>query len=181
MIYAVMSNELMILILNFLTNFFIFFGTVFIFIGNMIILESTVIFSVKRQNRYIFYYGISLLIGMLVILIFFDGVSINPLGYPIWNPIFFIYVISLVSCFSIIPMIYTTLKIYFSFETKQLKRKWLNHLIGALGGITILYLILISNLLDNATYRLIISLVGISIVVWAFLMYRGIGFKLKKE
>lgn len=180
MFYAVLTNNTVILILHFLTLFFIFFGIVFVFIVNMIILESTLVFSVKRQNRYIVLYGTLLFFGMLILLLLpFDLVEIHSRGYPIWHPIFFFYVVSIITGFAIIPLIYTNFKIYFRFETKALKRKWLGYLIGSLGVITIMYLLMINNLLVSASYRSIISIAGFSIVLWVSLMYYGIGSKLK--
>ena len=191
MVYWVMSDRLAILILNFLTNFFIFFGVVFLFIVNMIILESTLIYSVKRQFRFILLYGILLFMGMLILVVFgeiydnstepFLGVQIIN-GAPKWGLIFFIYVILIMSSFTIIPIIYTNFKIYFRFETKTLKRKWFCHLVGFLGLSVIFYLMSIYNLLDpieDASFRSIISIFSISVIVWGYLMYIGIGTKLK--
>lgn len=191
MVYWVMSDRLAILILNFLTNFFIFFGVVFLFIVNMIILESTLIYSVKRQFRFILLYGILLFMGMLILVVFgeiydnstepFLGVQIIN-GAPKWGLIFFIYVVLIMSGFTIIPIIYTNFKIYFRFETKALKRKWFCHLVGFLGLSVIFYLMSIYNLLDpieDASFRSIISIFSISVIVWGYLMYIGIGTKLK--
>jgi len=181
MTYFPMTNEIIIKALNFLTNFFIFFGLIFILIVNLIILESTIIFSVKRQNKIILYYGLLLFFGMLIILIFFKGVDIdNITGYPIWAPHFFICVFSIVTCFAAIPIIITTLKIYKSFETKGLKRKWLYYFVGLFGGIMVLYTIIIQNLLNDPVYRSIILIVDITIIIWAPLTYLGVGSKLKE-
>ncbi len=193
MVYAVISDRLAIVILNFLTNYFIFFGPIFLLIVNMIILESTLIYSVKRQNRYIILYGIVLFMGMLILVLLgemFDN-SLEPFlgiqiinGTPKWGLIFFICVILIMSCFTIIPLIYTYFKIYFRFESKALKRKWLCYLVGFLGLTYILYSMCIYNLLDpieDANFRSIISIFSISVIIWGYLMYYGIGIKLKKE
>ena len=183
MIYVVINNKTTVLILNFITNFLLCFGPIFIFIVNMIILESTLIFSVKRQNRYILYYGIVAFVGMLIILIFFEGVNLNK-GYPTWNLIFFIYVVFISTSFAVIPFIYTSFKIYFSFETKALKKKWLYYIIGSIGAISIGYMSFINNIyyyyFDDPAFRLILSIYGISVILWGYLMYYGIGFKLKQ-
>jgi hypothetical protein len=177
-----------ILALNFLTNFFFVFGPIFLFIVNMIILESTIIFSVKRQNIYIFVYGIILFSGMLILLLVPDtfllnepflGVDITPEGAPHWGLIFFIYVNFITTIFVVIPIIRSSLKIYFKFENKVLKKKWFFYFIGSLGSFSLWYLISIGNLLDNIDFKLIVGIYGISIVLWASLMYYGIGFKLK--
>ena len=191
MIYAVINIDYIVIILHFLSVFSVNFGLIFIVVVNMLLLESTVIFSVKRQNRYILYYGVILFIGMLILIIYpFEGVTIHSSGYMKWNPYFFIYLFSIVNCFAIIPIFYTSFKIYFKFETKELKRKWLYYLIGSLGLVIFnLYPVYILNLLthimaENESFlnilRPLISLLGISVVLWGSLMYYGIGAKLKK-
>lgn len=196
MIYAVISLDYggLIVFLHFLSMFFVCFGLIFILIVNLIILESTIIFSVKRQNTYIFLYGIILFFGMLILIIVPDpleiiGVELTPDGRPGWKPIFFIYVITIITGFAIIPVILTLFKIYFSFETKSLKKKWFYYLTGSLGLIVIVfYPILILNLLTGImpsnsfldTLRTIVSISGISVIVWVLMMYYGIGSKLKK-
>jgi len=178
MIYAIISEKTTVLILNFLTNFLLCFGPVFIFMVNMIILESTLIFSVKRQNRFILIYGIIAFIGMLIIFVFFDGVNFDR-GYPAWKPIFFWYVVIISTSFAVLPFFYTALKIYFSFETKALKKKWSYYFLGSVGAISIGYMAFVNNLLNNPAFRLILSIYGISVIIWGYLMYYGIGFKLK--
>jgi hypothetical protein len=166
----------------------------------MIIVESTIIYSVKRQNRYILFYGLILFLGMLILVIIggfhreiepdippFYGVDPSPEeGYvPQWGPIFLIYVLSIVSIFSIIPILRTSIKIYSSIKTKVLKRKWLYYLIGSLGLITVYYIMMIDNLgpllgENFRDFRLITSILGGTVIIWGYLMYYGIGFKLKQ-
>ena len=183
-----------IIFLHFLSSFFVYFGLIFILIVNLIILESTVIFSIKRQNTYIFLYSIILFFGMLILILLPDpfnilGVDITPSGRPGWKPVFFGFMISIISGFAIIPIIITSFKIYFSFESRALKKKWLYYLIGSLGLIVCnLYPIYILNLLTHIipensfldNLRSTLSILGISVIFWALLMYYGIGFKLKK-
>ncbi len=196
MIYAVISPEYkeIVIFLHFLSMFFVCFGLIFILIVNLIILESTVIFSVKRQNTYIFIYGIILFFGMLILIIVPDpleiiGVELTPTGRPGWKPIFFIYVISVITGFAIIPIVFTSFKIYYSFETKVLKKKWFYYLIGSLGLIVfVFYPVLILNLLTGIIpyyifldiIRNTVSILGISVIIWVLMMYYGIGSKLKK-
>ncbi len=192
MVYAAMTDRITILILNFLTNYFIFFGTVFLLIVNMIILESTIIYSVKRQNRYILFYGTLLFAGMLILVLLgevFDTPNVPFLGVqiinnvPKWGPIFFTYVFSIMTIFTLIPINYTNYKIYSRFETKKLKRKWFFYLFGFLGLTVILYLSLIFNLLDPNIYADVRSIISVSIssvIIWGYMMYYGIGIELKK-
>lgn len=193
MIYAPLPLEYedTIIFLNFLTNFFLFFGLIFLRVVHMIILESTIVFSIKRQNTYIAIYGIILFFGMLILIMLpgvFQGVTISADGYPKYHPFFFTYVVFVITYFAIIPIHRTSWKIYHSFETKALKKKWQFYIAGSL-GITFfnLYPILINNLLnfygdyfDNSFFNSLISILGISIFLWGFMMYYGIGSKLKK-
>ncbi|MFX1502170.1 MAG: hypothetical protein ACFFDH_14495 [Promethearchaeota archaeon] len=191
MVYAGISNSLAILILNFLTNYFFFLGPIFLLIINMIILESTLVYSVKRQTKFILLYGIVLLAGMIILVLMgvvFDK-SLKPLlgiqiinGGPKWGLIFFFYVITVVSCFTIIPVIYTNFKIYYQFESNELKRKWRYYLIGFLGLAYIFYSLCVYNILDpvkDSDFRILISLLSVSVILWGYLMYNGIGAKLK--
>jgi len=180
MVYAAMENEPVILVLNFFTNFFLCFGPIFIFIVNMLILESTIIFSVKRQNRYILYYGLLLLVGM-AIFYFLGEVSVTTEFRPKFSLIFLIFILGITVAFVVVPIVSTSLKIYFSFEMKALKRKWIFYVIGFLGSISIAYLVFINNYLDNDSFRLLVAIYSISVILWGYLMYYGIGFKLKKQ
>lgn len=194
-IYFSMADENIILILNFLTNFFVVLNAIFILTVNRIILESTIIYPVKKQNLYMLFYGIILFCGMLILILLglgldglilqpnapFFGVKITPAPdhAPWWGLIFFIYVMSFSVIFAVIPIIRTSLKIYKSFETKELKKKWRYYFIGSLGAFSIFYLIIIGNLLNDINFKNIVSIYGISVLLWVSFMYYGIGFKLK--
>lgn len=198
MIYAAIPpappqiNETIILVLHFLTNFFVIFAPIFILIVHMVILESTIIYSVKRQNSYILLYGIILFFAMLTLVLLgirFDdpsnpiiGIDLTPKEgtVPQWGLIFVICIISILSAFVIIPIIRTSLKIYTSFETKALKKKWFYYLIGSLGLIFMFYFMLIDNLYLGDVFRTITLILGVSVIVWGYLMYYGIGFKLRQ-
>lgn len=187
------TTIIIISILNFVASFFTCFGTVFILIVHRIILQSTIIFSVKQQYRYILLYGLLLFFGMFILLllgILFDipwllGIVIDDNGSPEWSPIFYTYVISILSALSIIPIFRTSFKIYHSLETKVLKRKWFFYLLGSVGLASVTYMnytdLLISLLLpEMIEFTVIYSVYGISVILWGYLMYYGIGFKLKE-
>lgn len=188
MIYAPLDPiqyESIIKILYFFSLFFIFFSPILILIVNFIILESTIIFSIKRQNRYILIYGFLIFFGMLILMLVPDpsnivGVKITESGRPKWSPVFFIYLISILTFLTVIPLFRTSLKIYASLETRTLKKKWLYYFIGSLGVFSWAYLLFITNYLANDALRLILALYGLSVIIWVLLMYYGIGFKLKQ-
>lgn len=180
-IYASLSEPSIILILNYLTNFFICFGAIFVLVVNLVILESTIVFSIKKQNRTIVLYGLVLLIGMLPFYILGEGWGVwIDNNYPRFSPLFLGFIIGFPASFAVIPIISTSLKIYKSFETKALKKKWLFYFVGSLGAFSIAYTIWINNYVFQDNFRLIVGIYAISMILWGYLMYYGIGFKLKQ-
>jgi hypothetical protein len=105
----------------------------------------------------------------------FLGVKITVGGTPHWGPIFFVCMVSIVTVLTVIPVIRTSLKIYYHLETKVLKRKWLYYLIGSLGSFSLWYMVITSNLLVNVAFTLITGVYGISVILWGALMYYGIS------
>ncbi|MFX1501562.1 MAG: hypothetical protein ACFFDH_11420 [Promethearchaeota archaeon] len=185
MIYAAITIDYIVIILHFLSDFFVFFGLIFILILHIIILKPPMLSSVKRQNSYMIFYGILLFLGMLILILPpFEGVSIHNSRYIKWKPYFFIYSYSIVTCMAIIPIFYSSFKIYFKLETEVLKRKWFYYLLGSLGLVVfVLYPYHISNLLvyimeKNMSFLNILwiveSILGLSVVLWVSLMYYGI-------
>jgi len=180
----------LILSLNFLTNFFFLFSAIFLLTVNRTLLESTIVFSIKRQNIAIALYGITLLVGMTVLVVMginFDkmnplfGVKLNEEGGPWWGIVFFIYVFCFSMTFVVIPIIRTSMKIYRSFETEYLKRKWLYYFMGCLGTFSIFYMIGIGNVVNQSAFQLGVGFYTISIILWVTLMYYGLGYKLQES
>jgi hypothetical protein len=194
-IYYLIANRNLILILNFLTNFFFMFGAIFLLTVNRTLLESTIVFSIKRQNIAIALYGITLLVGMIILVILginfdeiilrndnpFLGIKLNDEGAPWWGMIFFIYVFLFSMGSVVIPIIRTSIKILKSFETEYLKRKWLYYFVGCLGTFSIFYLINVGNVVNQESLKLAIGVYGISIILWVSLMYYGLGYKLQES
>ncbi|MFW9896601.1 MAG: hypothetical protein ACFFD7_12415 [Candidatus Thorarchaeota archaeon] len=152
----------------------------------MIILEPALFASVRRQNSYIIIYATLLFIGMLVLILPpFEGVSIHSSSYIKWNPYFFAYLYSIVFCLAIIPIFYSSFKIYFKLETKEHKRKWFYYLIGSLGLVAFVLLPFhIANLLvyimeEDLSFLNILwtveNVLALTVFLWVSLMYYGIS------
>ncbi len=195
MIYYLIADRNLILILNLLTNFFFMFSAIFLLTVNRTLLESTIVFSIKRQNIAIALYGITLLAGMATLAILgikfdkiirgndnpFLGVKVTQEGAPWWGIIFFIYTFLFSMASVVIPIVRTSVKILNSFETEYLKRKWFYYFVGCLGTFSIFYLINVGNVLDDDTFKLAVSVYGISIILWVSLMYYGLGYRLQES
>jgi hypothetical protein len=99
---------------------------------------------------------------------------------PRFSHFFLVFIIGFPASFVVIPIIITFLKIYKSFETIALKKKWFFYFIGSLGAFSIAYTIWINNYIFDPIFRLIVGIYAISMILWGYLMYYGIGFKLKQ-
>jgi hypothetical protein len=175
-VYSVINIEIAVIILNFITNFSISFSLIFLYCTNQIILKSEVAYTKDEELKAIGLYGLLLLL-MICFYPFGQGVIINKTTNwkPVWRLPFFIYVITVVTVVAIIPIIISAIKIYKKFENKQLKSKWIYFMVGLAGLFTYMYGAFINNLLNNQIFRLIFSLFGLTVVVWVYLIYYGIG------
>lgn len=175
-IYSLIEIEEIVVILNFITNFSISFGLIFLLSTNLIILKSEVIFSKYDQIKIALPYAIFLLL-MILFYPFGAGVTINEsTGWaPVWHPPLFVYFMTIITIFSVIPILYTALKIYSKFEDKTLKKRWIYFIIGTVGLIIYLYGVYINNLINLPTARFVFSLFGLTVFVWMYLIYYGIG------
>ena len=179
-IYAPITDESIVLILNFITNFTTAFGTIFLTTFSFIIWFSEKRFTKTKQNVYISIYGILLFLS--IIFVPNGGLIINEETNwkPVWSFQYYFYFISVLTLIAAIPFVYTSLKIYFDFKDLELKKKWLFFMIGAFGLYLYMYMAYTANYLNNPLFRLILSVFGLSVVLWVYLMYFGVGKQLEK-
>jgi hypothetical protein len=175
-IYSLISNELIVTILNFITNFSTLLSLVFLFCTNQILLKSKIIFTKLKQGLVVGIYAL-LLFLMILFYPFGEGITINE--STDWRPVMrlplFIYVMVFITVCAIIPILITSYQIYHQFEDDDLKKRWAYFIIGVLGLIIFLYSIFINNFINNPTLRVIFSIYALSVVIWLFLIYYGIG------
>ena len=181
MIYALILDESIVLILNFIVNFFVAFGLIFLLSFNYQILKSKFEFTIKKQMALILVYAI--LLAFMAAFLPFGGVIINEsTGWkPVWSLIFFLYVIIVVSIVAMIPTIYTSLKIYSGFESKDIRKRWILYFVGMCGFFSYMYGAFYINYLNDPSIRLIFSIYGITVFLWAYLVYYGVGKQLSSE
>lgn len=72
------------------------------------------------------------------------------------------------------------MKIYGKFEDKILRKRWLLFNLGMLPYFGMMYVLSISNYLNDPGFRLLTSIVGLSLYLSAFFLYYGIGRQIKK-
>lgn len=174
-IYAPLTDVSVVLMLNFLTNFFIFYSSIFIVVFNLILLKSEKAITAGKQLIIFIVYGIAMfsMIGFL----FFPGfgVTFNENWSPIWSFPFFIYVV-VIETIGILPALYLSFQIYKKFEDEILKKKWKFFIFGLCLIFIFMYGIFISNTLNIDIFRTIIGVVGLILaLLGAYMMYYGVG------
>ena len=188
-LYAPMTDEFIVPILNFFTNFGFFYAPIFIVVFDLILLKSEKIISTSKQLMILIIYGIAMFGMIFFLFIPGYGVTINQgTGWsPVWSLPFFLYVVFVETIGALIPSLYFSFQIYKKFEDEQLKRKWRFFIFGFIALMTFMYMIFISNTFsdpattDGSTFRLIIGVLGLILVVLGgFLMYFGVGKQIEK-
>jgi hypothetical protein len=180
-IYGPLTDETIVLFLNFLTNFGIFYAPIFMVVFELILLKSEKVITTTKQLLILVGYGIAMFCMFFLLLIPGYGVYIDEVTKsPVWYFPFFIYLV-IIESIAIVPSILLAFQIYIKFEDPLLKKKWRSFIYGFLFLVIFMYGIFVSNFLNNATFRLVMG--GISIILaiaGAFLMYRGVGKQLAK-
>ena len=181
-IYAPLTDESIVLLLNFFTNFGAIYAPIFVVVFDLILLKSEKIISTSKQLAILVAYGIVVFCMGIFLLFPGFGVTIEPPNWtPVWSIPIFVYVVLVLTCCATIPALYFSFKIYQKFEDEVLKKKWKFFIYGFIALMTFMYLIFISNTLDNATFRLILAGIGIILaLLGGLLMYYGVGRQIEK-
>lgn len=179
-IYVFLTDIPTILILNFITNFCIFYSPIFLLVFNLILLKSEKVITTSKQLIILIVYGIAMFCMIIFLFTPTPGVTLNVTLTPVWSIEFFIYVL-IVESVLIIPLLYLSFQIYRKFEDANLKKKWKFFIFGLCTLIIFMYGIFVSNTLDEATFRMIISGIGVILgLAGAYLMYFGVGRQIEK-
>lgn len=182
-LYAPMTDEFLVSILNFFTNFGFFYAPIFIVVFDLILLKSEKVISTSKQLMILIIYGIAMFGMIFFLFIPGSGVTINQgTGWsPVWSLPFFLYVVLVETIGALIPSLYFSFQIYKKFEDEQLKRKWRFFIFGFIALMTFMYAIFISNYIGDPTVRLLIGVVGLMLaILGGFLMYFGVGKQIEK-
>ena len=75
-------------------------------------------------------------------------------------------------------MLISSFRIRSKMREKNVRHLWSLFLSGVIGLLISMYSQFLSNFLNNSSFRLISSLYSLTIFLWAFLLYRGIGKEL---
>ncbi|MFX1523261.1 MAG: hypothetical protein ACFFCC_07155 [Promethearchaeota archaeon] len=172
-----------VLVLNYLTNFGIFYAPIFLVVFDLMLLKSEKVINTTKQLLILIGYGIAMFCMIFFIITPGWGVTLGPTTEwsPVWALPFFLYLICIESIFAVGPILYLSFRVYNKFEDEQLKKKWKQFIYGFCALIVFLYAIFISNFLNISIVRTVA--VGIGIIcalVGGYLMYNGVGRHLEK-
>ncbi len=184
MIYGPIANEDVVLILNYLTNFGIFYSPIFLVVFDLILLKSEKVITTLKQFAILIGYGIVMFCMIFFVLTEDWGVSINEdtEWSPVWELPFFLYLV-IVESIAVGPLLYLSFQIYQKFEDDQLKKKWKYFIFGFCAFIIFMYAIFFSNLLGQKIPEIRTLMGGIGLILaiaGGYLMYNGVGRQLEK-
>jgi hypothetical protein len=182
-IYGPIDNPDIVLILNFFTNYGIFYSPIFLVIFDLILLKSEKIITTAKQLVVLIVFGIAMFGMFFLLFIPGYGVEINATTNwsPVWSPYFFLYVVLIETIGAVIPIYYLSLKVYKKFEDNVLQKKWKFFIYGFSALAVFMYGIFVSNTLNNATFRIVMGFIGLILaLVGGYLMYYGVGRSLSK-
>ena len=173
----IVRSEPLALLLNYISSFLIFYGPVFMLATNRILIHSEAAYRLKSELKLLLIYAVAL--GFMAIFYFFDGIEFNASTNwrPVWSLPYLVYLILVVSAFTIIPTIGSSFKILTVMKDKKMKRRWIWLMIGLLGLYVYLYLAFFTNYFESDFLRMISSLYAITVILWVWLIYKGV----KKE
>lgn len=180
-IYGPLTDVNLVLLLNFVTNFGIYYSAIFLVVFDLILLKSEKVITTTKQILILLGYGIAMFCMIFFLFIPGAGVTLNATWSPVWALPFFIYVVLVVSIGAVIPFLYLSFQIHKKFEDDLLKKKWKYFIYGFCCLIVFMYGIFISNTLNDATFRIIMGLIGLVLAIaGGYLMYTGVGRQLEK-
>ena len=182
MIYGPIANEDVVLFLNYLTNFGIFYSPIFLVVFDLILLKSEKVITTLKQLAILIGYGIVMFCMIFFVITEDWGVSINEdtEWSPVWELPFFLYLV-IVESIAVGPLLYLSFQIYQKFEDDQLKKKWRFFIFGFCAFIIFMYAIFLSNFLDVSNIRALMGGIGLILaILGGYLMYNGVGRQLEK-
>ncbi|MHA2038899.1 MAG: hypothetical protein ACXACX_20160 [Candidatus Hodarchaeales archaeon] len=182
-IYGPIPVVEVVLVLNYLTNFGLFYAPIFLVVFDLMLLKSEKIIDTTKQLLILIGYGIAMFCMIFFVITPGWGVTLDASTNwsPVWALPFFLYLICVESIFAVGPVLYLSFKVYNKFEDEQLKKKWKHFIYGFCALIVFLYAIFISNYLNISMVRTVAVGIGIiCAIVGGYLMYDGVGRQLEK-
>ncbi len=173
-IYVALTNYYIVMVLNFICMYFIFFAPISLVNFCLMLFYDEEKYDSKKQLILRVIYGIVLFCMIFVpngVIIDCSSGECTP---PLWSIPFFLYHFIVMTIFTFIPVIYFSIRILEKFDDEQLKKKWKFFILG----IICLYIFMYGSIFSNtpafadvlwAPIGLIFVLIGI------YLVYYGVA------
>ncbi len=176
------TNESIVLFLNFLTNFGIFFSTIVLVVFDLILLKSEKVVTTSKQIAILSIHGIAMFCMIFFVLSEDLGVKFDAETWaPIWSLPFFLYLVIVETLIGAIPFFYLAFKVLQKFEDEVLRKKWKLFMGGFTCIMIFMYGIFISNFLNIPAFRTGMGIIGLILaVIGSYLIYYGVGKQLEK-
>ncbi|MHA1318959.1 MAG: hypothetical protein ACTSQ1_04000 [Promethearchaeota archaeon] len=172
-------------ILNFITNYCLLLGPIFLVVFQLVLLKSESVFTKKKQLIIIVSYSVVLL--SIIGFMFGEETGVDITG-PNWVPIYhlpiYIYLVVVHSIASTIPTIYLSTMIYKKLKDTEIRKKWRFFMVGIHSLNIFMYGTYTSYILEVVLFgfRFVWSIVGLVLVVTGgYMVFYGVGRQLRKE
>ena len=169
------ENEVLLLVIYFLTFFPWLFSLVFILTFILSLLRLGDVFTIKKQLI------ITLIYGFIIIIIFFtpNGITFSEQWRPIFSWSFLTLIYIALTVFIAVPTLWYSRRLIKTFQDKILKKKLITFIIGIYGLIFSIYMTILYITWQDSLFSAIWSIVTTFIVIpSALFIYYGIGREL---
>ena len=169
------ENEVLLLVIYFLSYFLMLFSPVFILTFVISILRLGDVFTIKKQLI------ITLIYGFLVFILFFtpNGITFSEQWRPIYSWGFLTLVYISLTVFIVLPTLWYSRRLIKTFQDKILKRKLITFIIGIIGLLFTIYGVVLYITWQDSLFSSLWSVLTTFIVIpSAIFIYYGIGREL---
>ena len=169
------ENEVLLLVIYFLSYFLMLFSPVFILTFIISILRLGDVFTIKKQLI------ITLIYGFLVFILFFtpNGITFSEQWRPIYSWGFLTLVYISLTVFIVLPTLWYSRRLIKTFQDKILKRKLITFIIGIIGLLFTIYGMVLYITWQDSLFSSLWSVLTTFIVIpSAIFIYYGIGREL---
>ncbi len=176
LIYVLLTQDLLIIILDFLMIYLILISLIFVLLFNLNLLQTIQIFTLKKQRIIFIFYAIIIFLALY----FPMDTTIAENYAPLYSWTKCIVIIVFYTGAFMIPLLYTSILVYKTFESNEMKKRWRFYLIGVIFFCIAFYnLILYTTWLDETFQIISAPILLIVIITGGFFIYYGVGKSLE--
>jgi len=169
------ENEVLLLVIYFLTFFLWLFSPVFILTFMLSLLRLGDVFTIKKQLI------ITLIYGFIIVIIYFtpNGITFSEQWRPIYSWVFLTLMYIALTVFILLPTLWYSRRLIKTFQDKILKKKLITFLTGVFGMLLSLYGTILYITWQDSLFSSLWSIVTTFISIpSALFIYYGIGREL---